>query len=181
MLFHQHLKVLIAAFGAIFVLSCAAGWTAAAGNPQTGVRLGMDIESDRTFRSIEAQATLPFAWQLPPPSADLLALQWEASLGLLRGEGKTAAMIKVAPQLSHRLFHTPAVIVLSSGPTLLSRGRFGDFDLGGHLHFTSGIGVQCDLPRDWVVGCRLQHLSNASIRKTNPGLNLVTVEFARRL
>jgi len=169
---------------AALLLLCAAsasGSAAAAADRQLGVRLGMDMESHLTFRSYEVYGMTPSPWPLPASYLDVVELQFETALGVLEGEGQSAATLKVAPQLTYPLSGTGLTLVASSGPTLLSRSRFGDYELGGRFHFTSNFGIQGTVFRQWTLGVRVQHLSNARTRKPNPGLNLMVIEIARRL
>jgi lipid A 3-O-deacylase len=56
--------------------------------------------------------------------------------------------------------------------TALSRFEFPDRDLGGWFEFTDHAGLNWHINKQFTVGWRYQHMSNAGFYKRNPGLNL---------
>jgi Lipid A 3-O-deacylase (PagL) len=70
-------------------------------------------------------------------------------------------------------------LVLNGGlrPTYVSNDDPGPLDLGIHLQFTSHIGILLRLWRGLYVGWRLQHISNAGLAHSNPGINPSTAEI----
>jgi hypothetical protein len=56
-------------------------------------------------------------------------------------------------------------------PTYISRHRYGSQDLGGPLQFTSYIGVYWIITENFEIGYRFQHMSNAHLYDSNPGVN----------
>ena len=61
-------------------------------------------------------------------------------------------------------------------PTLISRIRFRDLNLGTRLQFPSHIGILIRPLPHLAVGWRLQHMSNGGLDTHNPGVNLSTFE-----
>ena len=53
-----------------------------------------------------------------------------------------------------------------------SRLTFKMSALAGPIQFTSYIGLSYTLPQRVSIGYRFQHMSNASIYSSNPGVNL---------
>ena len=47
-----------------------------------------------------------------------------------------------------------------------------DSDLGGWFEFTDHVGLNWHITKQFTVGWRYQHMSNAGIYARNPGLNL---------
>jgi lipid A 3-O-deacylase len=65
-------------------------------------------------------------------------------------------------------------------PTIISKHKFGDENLGGPIEFTSHIGINFNLGRHFTIGYRLQHMSNAVLYEHNPGLNMHMLEAGYR-
>ncbi len=67
----------------------------------------------------------------------------------------------------------------SFAPTLLGGAKFEKKDLGGNLQFTSGLGLRWKpAPLSSLsLGLRFQHISNGSIRSTNPGMDSLGLEL----
>jgi len=59
------------------------------------------------------------------------------------------------------------------GPTLMSHTRFLNKDFSTALQFGDHLGLGVMLNHDWRLGIRFSHFSNASIKKPNPGFNML--------
>jgi lipid A 3-O-deacylase len=68
------------------------------------------------------------------------------------------------------------------GAHLLSRSQIGDKRLSTSFHFGShaGVGYRFGERGQFDVGYRFQHLSNAGIKKPNPGINFNQIRFVYR-
>jgi hypothetical protein len=55
---------------------------------------------------------------------------------------------------------------------LLSSYKFETRSFGTDIQFTSHVGLNWDFAAHWRLGYRFQHMSNASLSRDNPGLNL---------
>jgi hypothetical protein len=62
-------------------------------------------------------------------------------------------------------------------PTVISEDAIGDEDLGGPLQFTSHIGLSYTVQQRFSIGYRFQHMSNAGIYSSNPGVNMHMLEI----
>lgn len=96
----------------------------------------------------------------------------DASLGTLHNPDDTAALLAFGPAMHIRHRDFPLRLDVSCCPTLLSDHHFGPVDFGVGLQFTSSIGLTWQISPQWEVGYRFQHMSNASLSKNNPGLEL---------
>lgn len=67
-----------------------------------------------------------------------------------------------------------------SGPTLFSRTKFADKTLSTALQFGSHIGAGVMLSKTSSLAVRLSHFSNANIKKPNPGLQVIQVQYTYR-
>lgn len=167
----------------------AALLTAAAGNgwaqwfcPESaGARVGFSF-SDTAHNFHQAEAfgnwNLPWNWNL--------GSRWHAqgqaafSVGWLADHGEDAFITTLGPALVLRREHLPLSLAGGSSPTLLSRADFMDKDFGTVFQFTSYIGLNWDLNSRFRIGYRFQHMSNAGLSGSNPGLNLHVIAASFR-
>ena len=86
----------------------------------------------------------------------------------------------VPPQMPLNPFMIAAKNISDIGiaPTLFSDSRHGERNLGGHFHFTSFVSVGMRLDRSSSLSLRIQHTSNGGIRDTNPGMDMLGLEFS---
>jgi len=63
------------------------------------------------------------------------------------------------------------------GPSLLNRSHFADKNLGSRFQFTSHIGGGFVIDDVHRFGVRYTHVSNAGIKRPNPGLDLIEVSY----
>ena len=71
----------------------------------------------------------------------------------------------------------PIFLVGGARAALLGEHIYKDKDFGGRLQFIAEIGLNVRLNRNLGAGYRFQHMSNAFIYDTNPGLNMHIFEF----
>ena len=62
-------------------------------------------------------------------------------------------------------------------PTVLNDPGFAGHDLGGKFHFTSSATVGFRFNERAAVALRLQHTSNGGLNGTNPGLDMLGLNF----
>lgn len=146
-----------------------------------GLRAGIsDNRNEEDFRQYEASAArdLPLSWY---PGTDwALTAYLEANAGVLTGGGSEAFVASVGPGFYFTGLKDSIGIYLGVNPTIISRHRFGDDDLGGPFQFTSHIGIDFNITRHFAVGYRIQHMSNFVFYDSNPGLNLHMLEAVYR-
>jgi len=100
------------------------------------------------------------------------------SAGALRGGGETGFIGSVGPSVALSMVRN--LILLDGGisAALLSQHEFGRENFGGPIQFVSHAGITFKLGANLGVGYRFQHMSNASIYKRNPGLELHLLELS---
>ncbi len=140
-----------------------------------GLRFGIGQEKGEDMVGVEAMAYLDsdccnWNWELG--DAFEFTIAPESSLGFINGQGELAAMAHLGFAGLLDIDGFPLTLVISSGPTILTRHKFGSFDMGSLLQFTSAIGVNFQPINNWTLGYRFQHMSNAGIDKINPGLDM---------
>lgn len=146
------------------------------GLAEIGVRGGVsDSNSDQHFEQYEAFTShnLPWSWSLPgnwtfEPRVNVTA-------GALTGSGGTAFVGTLGPGFA---FGWKGLSLFGGvSPTYLSKEDFAVEDFGGEFQFTSHIGLSYQFFREFAAGYRIQHMSNAGIYDSNPGLNLHMFEL----
>jgi hypothetical protein len=145
---------------------------------ELGLRTGIDSESNVELSSYEVFCVLETPWDWAISDKLHADLQIEAAAGALTGASETAVYCHLGPVLSVSYGECPLSLTLSSGATVLSEDTFDDRDIGGHFHFTSGIGLTWQACEQWRIGYRLQHTSNANIDSPNPGLDMHTLSLS---
>ncbi len=146
-----------------------------------GLRAGInDHRNNEDFHQYETFATwsLPWIWR----SSKIWAIGTflEVNAGILRGSGETAFVGSIGPGIYLAGFKDKIIISIGLNPTIISKHKFGDEDLGGPIEFTSHIGFNLNFARHFTIGYRLQHMSNAGLYDTNPGLNMHMIELGYR-
>lgn len=104
----------------------------------------------------------------------------EIAFGALSATGDSEMFVSIGPVwrlpvLQHDLF-----VDLGFAPTIISGSQFVGRDLGGHLHFTSSISIGKKLGQRNFIALRVQHLSNGGLSGTNPGMDMIGLEFSIR-
>ena len=99
------------------------------------------------------------------------------AMGLLRHKKEYSFFINAKFEVGPSLYKDIFMIVLSTGPAVITRFRFSNHDFGGPLSFFSSVGLNF-LPLWRIsVAYRLQHMSNANLFRTNHRLNLHIIEL----
>jgi hypothetical protein len=152
-----------------------AGQPDAAGMLITWTEVAFDPHS-KSYKQYEGYANwrLPWDWTGPKGWAGHTALQVTA--GDMWINTKRGSLISAGPLAS--LEAAGGLLSIHAGirPTYISRHAFRGLDLGTKIQFTSHIGFLVRPVPHIAVGWRLQHMSNGGLDKTNPGVNLSTVE-----
>jgi hypothetical protein len=110
----------------------------------------------------------------------VLGTYLEANAGVLSGGGTSAFVGSVGPGLYISGLKDMVEISMGLNPTIISKHKFGDENLGGPIQFTSHIGLKLILTNRYSIGYRLQHMSNGVLYEHNPGLNIHMIEVGYR-
>jgi len=115
-------------------------------------------------------------WEHRISSVFSLYTQLEISTGRLEGGRKKAFLTSIGPSII--LSYHESLVALDAGisPTLVTEHKFCHRNIGGVIQFTSHIGIYFSTFRFMKLGYRFQHMSNASLYKKNPGINLHVFE-----
>ena len=104
----------------------------------------------------------------------------EANAGLLSGDDTSAFIGAVGPGIFVTGIDGIVEISMGINPTIISKHKFGDENLGGPFQFTSHIGLNIIFSNQIHIGYRLQHMSNGVLYEHNPGLNTHMIELGYR-
>lgn len=156
---------------AVFLLSLACHGEAQ--DYLAGVRGGSSFESDAgDFQQVDIYAGRYLPWLWGYKNGLNFKPRWEASAGWLHNEGKEGFVGTTGPVIEMRIKNFPVMVEGGISLSALSRHQFPDRDLGGCFEFTDHLGLNWHITKQFTVGWRYQHMSNAGIYGRNPGLNL---------
>ncbi len=88
--------------------------------------------------------------------------------------------VSLGPVWQFPVNNGPLFFELGISPTLLGGSTFNGRDLGDNFHFTSSAAVGKTFgARDaFSLSLRAQHTSNGNIKSTNPGMDMIGINFA---
>jgi hypothetical protein len=138
-----------------------------------GARVGVsDYEKRDRFMQEEVfvQRDLPWRWEKFEATKITTAL--ELSLGHLGAEGDDAFVGGIGPVVRAGWAGGPFFVGFGCKATFISRHRIATVNFGGKAQFVSHFEAGVELSRNWEVAYRYQHMSNARVYKSNPGINL---------
>ncbi|HTV40749.1 MAG TPA: acyloxyacyl hydrolase [Candidatus Sulfotelmatobacter sp.] len=135
-----------------------------------------DVDGGR-FRQMEAYGGVDLPWRWYFHRDWYLRPGGDISAGCL-WEGNTSAFVgSMGPFFELGKGQFPVRIKGGFAPTILSGFRFPTKDFGDDLQFTTRIGLEWEVARRFSVGAWFSHMSNGSISRSNPGLNLETLSL----
>jgi hypothetical protein len=134
-----------------------------------GIQGGISTREEFIQLELTGKAALPWQWETERFRTGFVM---NGSMGMLDGLGETAFIASLGPGLVFGPKEGRYSLDLGSSPTLLNRERFGHYDLGLILQFTSHVGINFKFGESWTTGYRFQHMSNAGLGSPNPGLDM---------
>lgn len=137
-----------------------------------GFRVGFDDDENVSLTSYELYETSDPQWSWDLGEKMSTGIGYEASIGALAGEGEVSAFAHFGFTLELAHDSLPITLIGSTGPSLYSEDNFGDYNIGGHIQFSSSIGLNWQICDGWALDYRFQHTSNAGLKDDNPGLNM---------
>ena len=173
---------IIASLLVVLILAIASPASGAGSNwLEIGVRIGVAGEiGGQDFKQWEITSAYRLPWDWKYNSGWTLGSRLNASIGAIRSDGETAAVVTLGPGLA--LFGPKQQFAVEAGisPTLISEDEYGEENLGSNFQFTSFIGMSYRLGQHLKVSGRVQHMSNAGIGDPNPGLDQGMLGFSYR-
>jgi hypothetical protein len=158
------------------IISCCLILTISSGRAEdfyVGARGGASFDSPQGhFYQGEAFAGWEIPWHWNFYSKWCLRPVVDASAGGLTAFGASGFVGTSGPILELHYGNFPVFLEGGSSPTYLSQYVFGGIDLGERFQFTSHLSLQWDITKNFAVNARFQHMSDAGLTHTNPGLNI---------
>jgi hypothetical protein len=146
-----------------------------------GVRAGFnDDRNEERFSQYEAFAAVNLPWQWDLGSRWTFGTFLEGNAGALTGGGDTGLVVSAGGGFYFDGFNDLLEISFGLNPTYISEDQFGEEDFGGPIQFTSYINLNITFAKHFMIGYRLQHMSNAGLYSANPGVNLHMVVLGYR-
>ena len=122
------------------------------------------------------------AFRMRPPRR-LRARYLELAIGAISTSQENRAFVSLGPVWRLPIIHRSLFVELGFSPTLIAGSSFNGRDLGGNFHITSSasIGAIFGVRENVSVALRIQHISNGGISGTNPGMDMIGINFAFNL
>ena len=122
---------------------------------------------------------LPMTWSPWPDVTADPRLTFEVGRFEFGDEGRNFASLGPAVRFTNQRWRMPMFVDLGLSPTVIDGSRFGGRDLGTSLNFTSHIalGLQFGRQNAHTLSFRYQHISNGGINHTNPGTNMIGLDY----
>lgn len=119
------------------------------------------------------------AFKFRPPRR-LRARHIETAVGVLSTSRENRPFVSLGPVWRWSTIRENLFVDIGFSPTLIGRSTFNGHDLGGNFHFTSAAAFGAKLGRRGAltVSLRIQHTSNAGLSRTNPGLDMIGLNFS---
>lgn len=164
-----------------FVLVVLATWAV----PAQAIELTLDSSGVRgacsnpfnhaRFYHVEAYLNWNLPWRWKPGDDWTIQSRLDLTGGWMNGRGEDAVFGSVGPSFELGWKEFPLTLDVGCSPTVLSREQFGHTDFGTVFQFTTHAGLNWKLGSRWTLGCRVEHLSNANIGPSNPGVNFYSL------
>jgi len=130
------------------------------------------------------QTELYINWSLPMDYAIndeyTIKNKLEFTIGRLAATGEEAFITSFGGKFLLEKKDFPVTFAFASVPTFISRYKFPRRNLGTKLQFITSFGLEFKITKSFEVSYRFQHMSNASLSRNNPGLNLSMFSFGYR-
>ena len=122
------------------------------------------------------------AFRMRPPRR-LRARHLELAIGAISTSQETRPFVSLGPVWRLPIRSRSLFVELGFSPTLIAGSSLNGRDLGGNFHFTSSasIGATFGARKNISIALRVQHTSNGGLSSTNPGLDMIGLNFAFNL
>lgn len=140
----------------------------------TGLRFGIAPTAENfDFHQGEAFADWNLPWRCDLGAKMTLQTRLDASAGWFGRGAEGAGIFGAGPFLALGRTGLPLQLEAGANVTGITRTQFVGKNFGDPVQFTSYAGLYWDFLPHFRVGCRFQHMSNASLNQHNPGINLI--------
>ena len=161
---------------AIVLVATMSGQAADITLESTGVRGSTSNPGNRArFYHVEGFLNWNLPWRWTWGENWSVQSRLDLTGGWMNGRGEDAVFATVGPSFELSRIHFPVSLDVGVSPTVLGREQFGNTDFGTVFQFTTHAGLTWKPRSRWSLGCRFEHISNADIGPSNPGLNLYSI------
>lgn len=123
------------------------------------------------FHQIEGFVNWNAPWRWDYDCGLHIQTRLDLTAGWIKGRGDDAFIGSVGPTFELGRDRFPLVLEAGCNPTILSRDQFGHTDFGIPFQFTTHGSLLWRVGSRLTMEARFQHMSNADIGPSNPGLN----------
>lgn len=111
------------------------------------------------------------------------ARRLELVVGTTSSSYETRPFVSFGPVWRLTRFDRRLFVELGFSPTFFAGSSFNNRDIGGNLHFTSSanVGLTLGARRVSSLSIRVQHTSNGGLNATNPGMDMIGINFTFNL
>lgn len=106
-----------------------------------------------------------------------LNFNFESTVGLLDDGYKKSVLFSVGPMLYFGIDKNTFSLMGGVSPSLMTNHTFRNIEFGGTFNFISHIAVLFSPIENMKLGYRFEHISNARIYESNPGINIHFIEI----
>jgi len=148
---------------------------------RVGEKRVLGKEAPESFRAYDVVATFRLPWQRYSASGWGVGTRMLTSAGVLQGAGETALVVSAIPVVAFGSQDGRFTFDFGAGLALVSEHRFAQQDFGGPLQGALTFGAGIPLYRQFGVGYRFQHYSDAGAYGPDSiGVDFHMVEFTYR-
>ncbi|MFA3782882.1 acyloxyacyl hydrolase [Melioribacteraceae bacterium 4301-Me] len=106
-----------------------------------------------------------------------LMFRLNISIGLLYDDSTNSMLISAGPILELNPFTDKILFTAGINPSIMTNHSFSNLELGGSFNFISHIALMVKPFSKIGIAYRFEHISNASLYETNPGVNIHFLEI----
>ena len=166
----------------IVFVSAMISFTLNSSNARAATAAPTDYRVVAASKKFEDTSQFAVAFRMRPPRR-LRARHLELAIGAISTSQETRAFVSFGPVWRLPINNRLLFVELGFSPTLIAGSSFNGRDLGGNFHFTSSasVGATFGARENVSLALRVQHTSNGGLSSTNPGLDMIGLNFAFNL
>jgi len=166
---------------AVFVIALIS-FTLNSSNARAATAAPTDYRVVAASKKFEDTSQFAVAFRMRPPRR-LRARHLELAIGAISTPQETKPFVSFGPVWRLPINRRLLFVELGFSPTLIAGSSFNGRDPGGNFHFTSSasVGATFGARENISIALRVQHTSNGGLSSTNPGLDMIGLNFAFNL
>lgn len=158
------------------ITSPSKSYSAIEKNNMIGIRSGfLALDRDEFFYEYEVFISRRLTSPTSIPLGRTLSIILDGAYGSLNAGGITGVNLILGPTFQIGIIERTLSLNIGTSAAFISESHFGKENLGGHLQFVSHAGFIVRLNEEIGLTYRFQHMSNASLSDSNPGVDLHAV------